>query len=182
MRLRLRSGHFALNAIYFSANPETASICQGDLVDVAFNAQINDFRGERTVQMNILDIRPSCSADCSPELHGYGAMHAGERIAKPELLLPDRVALGDVWRYLAARGGTIQENPMCLCRKIVRRSGRPLSLGKLLTCLDIFADVGLLRHQRMHKYILIELNRATGGKADLNKSKTMQHLLRLKES
>ena len=109
-------------------------------------------------------------------------MRAGERIAKPELLLPDRMVLADVWRYLAARGSTIQENPICLCRKIVRRSGRPLSLGKLLTCLDIFADVGLLRHQRMHKYILIELNRATVGKADLSKSKTMQHLLRLKES
>ena len=181
MRLRLRSGHFTMNAIYFSATPETASIHQGDLVDVAFNAQINDFRGERTVQMNILDIRPSCSAECSPELHGYGSMRAGERIRDPELLLPDRVVLGDVWRYLAARGGVIQENPVCLCRKIVRRSGRPLSLGKLLTCLDIFADVGLLKHQRLHKYILIELNRSS-GKADLTKSKTMQHLLRMKES
>ena len=182
MRLRLRSGHFTMNAIYFSATPETASIAQGDLVDVAFNAQINDFRNERTVQMNLLDIRPSCSADCSPELNGYGSLRSGERVRQPELLLPDRVVLGDVWRYLAARGGTIQENPICLCRKIVRRSGRPLSLGMMLTCLDIFADVGLLRHQRLHKYILIELNRSSGGKADLSKSKTMQKLLRMKES
>ena len=181
MRLRLRSGHFLLNAIYFSANPDSASIQQGDLVDVAFNAQINDFRGERTVQMNVLDIRPSCSAECSPELQGYGALRSGEIIPDPELLLPDRTTLGDVWRYLAARGGVIQENPICLCRKIVRRSGRPLSLGKMLTCLDIFADVGLLTHQRLHKYILIELRR-TNGKADLNQSKTMQILLRKKGS
>ena len=182
MRLRLRSGHTLLGAIYFSASPETASISPGDLVDVAFNAQINDFRGERTVQMNVLDIRPSCSAECSPELHGYGLLHSGGRPENPGLLLPDRTVLADIWRYLAARGTLIQENPVCLCRKIVRRSGRPLSLGMLLTCLDIFADVGLLRHQRMHKYILIELNRATGGKADLNQSKTMQSLLRMKES
>ena len=181
MRLRLRSGHFVLNAIYFSANPESASIQQGDLVDVAFNAQINDFRGERTVQMNVLDIRPSCSAECSPELYGYGSLRSGERLAAVEQLLPDRTTLADVWRYLAASGGSIQESPICLCRKIVRRSGRPLSLGKLLTCLDIFADVGLLRHQRLHKYILIELQ-PTSGKADLNQSKTMQVLLRMKES
>ena len=181
MRLRLRSGHFLLNAIYFSASPETASITQGDLVDVAFNAQINDFRGERTVQMNVLDIRPSCSADCSPELYGYGALSRGAAISDPDALLPDRTTLADVWRYLAARGGTIQENPICLCRKIVRRSGRPLSLGKLLTCLDIFADVGLLRHQRLHKYIVIDLCR-TSGKADLNQSKTMQILLQRKRS
>ena len=181
MRLRLRSGHTVLNAIYFSASPESASIAQGELVDVAFNAQINDFRGERTVQMNVLDIRPSCCAECSPELYGYSALHSGGTQFSADQLLPDRAMLADVWRYLAASGSRIQENPICLCRKIVRRSGRPLSLGRMLTCLDIFADVGLLRHQRLHKYIIIELNQ-TSGKADLNQSATMQTLLRRKES
>ena len=181
MRLRLRSGHHVINAIYFSATPETASIDQGDLVDVAFNAQINEFRGERTVQMNVLDIRPSCCAESSPELHDYARIRSGLSPAAAALLLPDRVTLGDVWRYLALSGPTVQENPICLCRKIVRRSGRPLSVGKLLTCLDIFADVGLLRTHRLHKYIRIDLLH-TSGKADLNQSNTMQLLLRAKGS
>ena len=179
MRLRLRSGQLCLGAIYFSATPETASIEQGDLVDVAFNAQINEFRGERTVQMNVLDIRPSCCAECSPEMLEYPRIRSGLSSSAAALLLPDRVTLGDVWRYLAAAGPSIQENPICLCRKIVRRSGRTLSVGKLLTCLDIFADVGLLRTQRLHKYIRIDLCR-TNGKADLNQSQTMQLLLRAK--
>ena len=181
MRLRLRSGHTTLGAIYFSASPETASIEQGDLVDVAFNAQINDFRGERTVQMNVLDIRPSCCAESSPEILEYGRLHTGLSPAGAAQLLPDRVTLGDVWRYLAAAGPRIEENPICLCRKIVRRSGRPLSVGKMLTCLDIFADVGLLQTHRLHKYIRIELFH-TVGKADLNQSNTMQLLLRTKGS
>ncbi len=181
MRLRLRSGHHVLGAIYFSATPETASIEQGDLVDVAFNAQINDFRGERTVQMNVLDIRPSCCAESSPELYEYARIRTGLTRSGAALLLPDRVTLGDVWRYLAAAGPTIRENPICLCRKIVRRSGRPLSVGKLLTCLDIFADVGLLQTHRLHKYIRIDLLH-TNGKADLNQSNTMQLLLRAKGS
>ena len=46
---------------------------------------------------------------------------------------------------------------MCLCRKIVRWSGNSLSLQQMLTCLDIFADVGLLQSQRLHKYIAIRL-------------------------
>ena len=181
MRLRLRTGHFCLGAIYFSATPETASIEQGDLVDVAFNAQINEFRGERSVQMNVLDIRPSCSAEASPELYEHARIRSGVSPASAEKLLPDRQTLGDVWRYLAASGASLQENPICLCRKIVRRSGRPLSVGKLLTCLDIFADVGLLSLQRQHKYIRIDLNQ-TSGKADLNQSKTMQLLLQAKGS
>ena len=70
---------------------------------------------------------------------------------------------------------------MCLCRKIVRWSGLPLSLGQLLPCLDIFADVKLLTMEQKHKYITIHLT-ASGGKADLGTSRTMQRLLQVKES
>ena len=75
----------------------------------------------------------------------------------------------------------IQESPICLCRKIVRWSGKPMTLGQLITCLDIFRDVGLLNTQRHHKYLTIRLTPGD-NKADLNESRTMQRLLRAKES
>ena len=182
MRLRLRSGRFGLNAIYFSANPETASIALGDVVDVAFIPQINEFRGERSVQMNVLDIRPSCSAECSPDTSGYRALKENRITpATASAIYPDRAMLAMVWRYLAASGESLQENPMCLCRKIVRWSGKPLSLGQLMTCLDIFRDVELLRIHRQHKYITIYLTPGT-QKVDLNDSQTLQRLLQAKES
>ena len=182
MRLRLRRGHHAINAIYFSANPESASIQPGDLVDVAFNPQINEFRNERSVQMNILDIRPCCTAECSPDLGGYHALRQGCLTAEAAAaLLPQRVMLATVWRYLAAAGPEIQESPLCLCRKIVRWSGAPMSLGQFMACLDIFRDVGLLETQRMHKHLVIRLTPGE-NKADLNGSRTMQLLLRAKES
>ena len=182
-RLRLRRGNFAFNAIYFSATPESASIVQGDLVDVAFVPQINEFRDERSVQMNILDIRPACTAPCSPELGSYHALRAGSLTpAMAQALLPERATLAMVWRFLAsAPAGVIEEAPMCLCRKIVRWSGSALSLQQLMTCLDIFSDVGLIEAQRLHKYISIRLT-PREQKADLNTSKTMQLLLRVKES
>jgi single-stranded-DNA-specific exonuclease len=182
MRLRLRSGRHNIGAIYFSATPETASIAQGDLVDVAFNPQINEFRGERSVQMNIIDIRPACAAEVCPDLSSYHALRRGQ--LNPQLaeeLLPDRTTLAMVWRYLASMGDTAQDTPMCLCRKIVRWSGTPLSLGKFLTCLDIFADVGLLKTQRLHKHLSIHLTPGC-DKADLYASSTMQTLLQAKES
>ena len=70
---------------------------------------------------------------------------------------------------------------MCLCRKIVRWSSAPLNLGQLLTCLDIFAEVGLLHYTRQHKYLSITTT-AGNQKADLNNSATMQVLQRMKES
>jgi single-stranded-DNA-specific exonuclease len=183
LRLRLRRGRYAINAIYFSATAQSAAIAQGDLVDVAFNPQINEFRDERTVQMNILDIRPSCQATCSPELCGYPRLRTGDLpAAAAGELLPDRATLATVWRYLAAvPGAAVEESPMCLCRKIVRWSGNALSLGRMMVCLDIFCDVGLIQLQRMHKYISIRLTPGA-GKADLNQSQTMQRLLQMKES
>ena len=183
MRLRLRKGRHTLNAIFFSANPESASVAQGDMVDVAFVPQINEFRGERTVQMNVLDIRPSCTADCSPEMGSYQALRKNRITAEEAAALyPSRATLAMVWRYLASVSAPmIQESPICLCRKIVRWSGSPLSLGQLLTCLDAFRDVGLLTTQRAHKYLVITLTPGS-EKADINASQTLQRLLHAKES
>ena len=182
MRLRLRNGRYGMNAIYFSASAETTFIQPGDTVDIAFVPQINEFRGERTVQMNVLDIRPSCTAECSADASGYRALLENRVTAEiAQTLYPDRNMLATVWRYLAGAGEEIKEAPVCLCRKIVRWSGKPLSLGQMMICLDVFRDVGLLQTTRLHKYLSIRL---TPGpqKADLNESRTLQQLLLLKES
>ncbi len=182
MRLRLRSGRQSFQAIYFSATPETACIGVGDTVDVAFSAQVNEYRGERAVQMNVVDIRPSCKATCSPETDNYRAFYAHNLTpAGAEDLYPDRETQVCVWRYLAAQRGAIRETPMSLCRKIVRWTEKPLSLEKMLICLDIFRDVELISLTRQHKYIFVRVN-TQAEKTDLNLSPTLQRLLQVKES
>ena len=176
LRLRLQSQHHAFNGIFFSATAESASVQVGEKVDVAFIPQINEFRGERTVQMNIQDIRPSCKQEICCDTEDYNRLRNNMLDASAaERLLPDRNTLALVWRYLASQGNDVEESPVCLLRKIVRWSEKPLDLGQLLTCLDIFADVGLLKTQRLHKYIKIRLIPAA-QKADLNESRTMQLL------
>ena len=182
MRLQLRKGNHTLQAIYFSATARSASIAVGDVVDVAFAPQINEFRGIRSVQLNLQDIRPHCTAPCKWELECYTALkEARMTCAQAQTLTPDRATLGLVWRYLSSRQELIREEPMCLCRKIVRWSQKPLDLQTLLICLDIFADVGLLRLERLHKHLQISLC-PDAPKADLLTSATMAKLLSLKES
>jgi single-stranded-DNA-specific exonuclease len=178
IRLRLRQGRHLLNAIYFSATPESASIQPGDVVDVAFNPQINSFRGENSVQLNILDIRPSCAAPCSAEMGGYTALHAGSLTpAAAAALLPDRATLALVWRYLAGCGTPfINEAPMCLCRKIVRWSGQPLSLEQLMTCLDIFRECGIFDYDINDTDVNIRIMNYQ-GKADVNGSAVLKTLM-----
>ncbi len=177
MRLQLRAGKHSFSAIYFSACPESVGIAAGDVVDVAFHPQVNEFRGIRSVQMNLMDIRPSCAAQCSWDTAAYTALRE-DRLDKQaaETLLPDREVLGRIWRYLARYGQSeITEDPLCLCRKIVRWSDKDLSLGQLLVCLDIFADVELIQVRRVNNRIAIRLL-DTQVKRDLNESRTMQLL------
>ncbi|MBR7122930.1 MAG: single-stranded-DNA-specific exonuclease RecJ [Oscillospiraceae bacterium] len=183
LRLRLQSSRQSFQAIWFCTDLETASVEVGDLVDVAFHPQINEFKNERSVQMNVLDIRPSCKAECSMRTAAYQALCAGNITpSAARELMPDRMTLGAVWRYLAqTAAGVLRESPACLCRKIVRKTDTPLSLEKLMTCLDIFADVGLVKIQRYHKYITITLL-PVEQKADLTQSLTMQKLAAVKES
>ncbi len=182
LRLRLQGKQQSFNGIFFSTTAEEASIAQGDLVDVAFVPQINVFRAERSVQMNIQDIRPACKGAVSCDMQAYLRLRADDLDAEiAQVLLPDRATLGLVWRYLSMQGAQLQETPICLCRKIVRWSGKLLTLSQLLTCLDILTDVGLLETQRCHKNMIIRLI-PSDSKADLTASRTMQRLLVAKES
>ena len=181
MRLRLRHGNHCINAICFSTTPDAASIEPGDVVDVAFQPQVNEFRGERSVQMNITDIRPSCSAPCHMDATPYrklqlGTLTPGEAAG----LIPDRATLGHVWRYVSSYD-SLRETPDCLLRKIVRRCGVAMDISQMLVCLDMFRDVSLLQYQRMGKYLKIQPASAQ-EKADLQRSTTLQKLLQWKES
>ena len=182
LRLRLKTGWHILQGIWFSVNAQTASVEEGDLIDVAFVPQVNEFRGERSVQLNVQDIRPACSAPCNMDADDYRALRRGDiSKAAAKTLLPDREMLGMVWRYLASvPGGFLEETPECLLRKLVRKNNAPMDLGQLLTCLDIFSEVHLLQLQQRHRALCIQLI-PTREKADLQQSSTLQTLQRLSE-
>ena len=183
LRLKLRSGKHALQAIWFNCAAEQMFLSPEDLVDVAFQPQINEYRDERSVQLNVHDVRPSCKVECSMDTSAYSALCAGTLTKEAAArLLPDRNTLALVWRYLAqAPQGCVQESAAGLCRKLVRRTGQNLPLDQLLTCLDIFRDVGLLEVTRSHKYMTVRLL-PKAEKADLSQSRTMQNLVAAKES
>ena len=179
LRLRLKCGRHYFQGIWFAAASEQHCMAVGDLVDVAFEPTVNEFKGDRSVQLNIQDIRPACKAECSMDTALYTALKSG--VLAPgdrEKLLPDRTTLGLVWRYIAqSPGGVLRESAPCLCRKLVRRSGQPMQLSQLLTCLDIFREAGLLQVERRHKYLKLT-TLPQQDKADLTATATMQLLMK----
>ena len=185
LRLRLSKGTHTWGAIFFSTNAQRAAVAQGDVVDIAFTPQINEYRSVRSVQLNLVDIRPD-KAFREAQGHDravYKKHLAGGALSCDEAgcLLPTRQDFAAVWRYLAAfsQDGVLSEELGCLSRKISRCAKLPLSAGKTRICLDVLAEQGLLQLEQRPKSLCIRLC-ANGRKVDLEKSPILIHLKKQK--
>ena len=181
LRLRLTSGRHSWVAIFFSTTARLAAVSVGDRVDLAFTPQINEYRGQRMVQLNLVDIRPDESArSAQDEARTLYARHrAGDALsmAEAEELLPCRKDFIAVWRYLTAHAenGWLQEEAGCLSRKIARYAAAPCCPGKTWVCLEVFAEQGLLRLEQRPRTLRIRLT-SEGKKVDLEQSQILRHL------
>ena len=181
LRLRLsRDGH-SFGAIFFSTTILRSGITVGDRVEVAFTPQINEFRGNRSVQLNLVDIRPDRESrertlsdrDLTDRFERGMELSALEAA----VLLPERGDFAVVWRYLTAnvRDRMLQDDLSCLSRKISRSAGQMLRPGRLWMCLQVFRERGLLSCCGSRDCVQITLS-DPAGKVDLEQSPLMQRL------
>jgi single-stranded-DNA-specific exonuclease len=63
VRLKLLHGDNLLSGIAFNLGERFQTVSEGDLVDVLFRAELNEFRGETTPQWQVEDFRPSFAAE-----------------------------------------------------------------------------------------------------------------------
>ena len=181
LRLRLsRDGH-SFGAIFFSTTAIRSGITLGDRVEVAFTPQINEFRGNRSVQLNLVDIRPDRESRewARSDRDLTTRFDQGQDLTAEEAarLLPDRVDFAAVWRYLTAnvRDRMLQEDLSCLSRKISRHAGQPMGPGRLWMCLQVFRERGLLSCCATRDCVQIVLS-DPAGKVDLEQSPLMRKL------
>ena len=182
LRLRLRGAGHAMSAIFFSTTIVRSGIVAGDQVEVAFTPQINEFRGSRTVQLNVVDIRAAESGQYVRERELYIRCRAGELTAdEAGLLLPQRPEFVAVWRYLAShcQGGGIEDDCCCMSRKISRYAGIPASFARTRICLDVFAEQGLIDLRQRGRTVQITLT-SGGRKVNLDASRILTRLRQLK--
>lgn len=186
LRLRLKSDSGeSVNAIFFSTTARRAGICIGDTVDAAFTPQINEYRGTTSVQLNLVDIRPSLPEreTIDAELALYSRHRGSHPISRAEAatLLPERRDFAAVWRYLASsnQSGVIDEELCCLSRKIMRHAGCPISYVHTKICLDVFAEQELIYVEELPQNLHITIN-FRQGKVDLNQSAILNRLRSLK--
>ncbi len=99
LKLRLESKGTPLDAIFFSADGAELGLAPGGRVDVAFYPQINEFRGTRSVQLQVADLHPAPTR-AQAERAVYEKYRRGEGLtpAEARLLMPSRAEFVGLWR------------------------------------------------------------------------------------
>ena len=156
----------------------------GDRVEVAFSPHINEYRGWRSVQLQITDLRPALTR-CQRERAVYDKFQRGEALTPREasLLLPSREEFVVLWRYLKARSGVglVEESPRRMTRNLSRDCGHHAPFQRTMICLKVFDERGLIHLECRPDALRISFNQVE-GKVDLNESYILRRLRQMMDS
>ena len=183
LKLRLGKGSAQFDGIFFSTVAEDCGCRPGDRVDVAFYLQVNEFRGSRTVQLQMVDLRPSLR----PSGREQESLALAEQCAARQpisardarRLLPTREQFAAAWRFLerTVPEGGLTTGYLPLLRTLAAELGKAEPFPRAALCLAVFAERGLLTLERQGDDVTLHLHR--GRKVVLGQS---PHLLWLHEN
>jgi single-stranded-DNA-specific exonuclease len=176
----------SFQGIIFGMGAKSCRFVRGDFVDVVFAPEINTYRGNSTVQMVIRDMRWSAEEQQRDESSQacYDAFCREEVLGRERAveLSPTRSDLVAVFRYVRthAQEGLLTIPLRTLYRRVRYESGGNMNLGRLLVCLDVFAEFDLFNYTITEDEVSIRLPRFE-GKADINGSVILKKLTRARE-
>ncbi|MBQ7713699.1 MAG: single-stranded-DNA-specific exonuclease RecJ [Oscillospiraceae bacterium] len=168
LKVRLQKGHTSFEGIFFSVGADEAGVSAGSRVDAAFYLQVNEFRGSRSVQLQLLDLRPARapSAREAELLALRETLLSGGALTPRDAarLLPSREQFTRTWRALErdAALGVLTDAELPLLRRLAAELGGADSFLRAGVCLDVFAERGLLTLERSGDELTLRLT--AGGK------------------
>ena len=179
LKLRLEGRGLSLDAIFFSVDGSELGLTPGCRVDVAFYPQINDFRGIRSVQLQVVDLRHALTR-AQLEQSIYEKYRRGESLSPDEAqsLLPSRAEFVCLWRYLerqCAGQASLEDTVARIARGSARSGGQSERPNHTLVCLEVMEERGLISLEHQCGRVQITLHRLE-HKVDLNASSILRRL------
>ena len=172
LKLRLSKGVCRFDAIFFSTTEEECGVAAGSRVDAAFYLQANTFRGSTTLQLQLIDVRPSLT----PSRHEAEALDLLRRLTEGEALTAQEAArlrasrdqFAALWVVLERRlrQGKAEEDLLPFLRWLAAESGGSESFLRSGLALAVFRERGLLSLSLRDGLVTLSLN-PTQGKVDL---------------
>ena len=170
LRMHVAKVGYNFECIFFSCSLSDLPVRPGEWVDLAFCPQINEFRGRRSVQLLVTDVRPADPLPLCRDILQGGQIPAWDAAD----FCPIRTDFVLVWRWLR---GT-------LCVSLGELPGvcpRPLHPAKFCLCLMVLAEMGLVQVQFEDDQLTVVPVSGT-GKVDLDNSHLLQALKACRQS
>ena len=159
-----------LDGVFFNSS-NYAFLRPGDVVDLAFLADINSFNGRTNVQLMVKDIRP-CQTE--RELQSQSRVAFEQFIdtgtISPEqarLILPTQKQFAGVWRYFKNHTSRIDVN--FLYKYVNKEYNIDINTGCALMAIKVFEQLGLCTTKPLGDFLTITLADTT-EKVDLQSS------------
>ncbi len=182
LKLRLSKGPSRFDAIFFSMPESEAHLEPGCRVDAAFYLQANTFRGSTTLQLQLVDLRPSLT----PSRHEAESLALLRRLTEGQLLTAQEAArlmisrdqFAAFWRILDRhlKQGKLETDLLPYLRSLAAQAGGSDSFLRSALALAVFQERGLISLSRQEERATLCLN-PIQGKVDLYAS---PYLLRLR--
>lgn len=159
LRLGVSKRGQRLECVFFSRTEAELGLKAGDLVDIAFYPQINEYRSRVSVQLILTEARKYDPLSlCGRVLAGQMPIYG-----ETECILPARADFAALWRWFVSRGG-MMEFPANTLPEVFAPVG--MHPGMVCAILRIFKECGLINLETDHDTLVIT-QAYTQGKADL---------------
>ncbi len=149
LKLVLSKDGKKFSAVYFNMSPENFRFLEGFTVDVAFNLEINEYKGSRNAQLNVRDIKLSerILTYINKQAKEYLVAISSFIISKDNL--PDMQNFKAVFIYLRAK---LKDTKYVDVYKTARSVSDEFSMNvtpcMLNIILDVFYEMGLIELER----------------------------------
>ena len=138
LRINARYGGESFECVFFGHTEAELHMKEGDIADLAFTPQINEFRLRRTVQLQICEMRRH-----DPKSVCDRILRADECDSADLLYAycPGRTAFAQAWRRIKALGGVVADN----IEGVMRQCPQGLEPEKFCICICVFCELGLMQ-------------------------------------
>lgn len=148
-RLLLRDEDGAVSAVLFGRSPAELQLSRGDTVDLLFNPDINEFRGKKSVQLIVRDIR-ICERTLTERetmIAKYNRLMDDKTIMIPRELLPVREDFKKVYLYIRSLLRTSPDDPINIYKLLAGSFGMSVKgYIRLRFTLAVLVQSGILSY------------------------------------
>jgi len=180
-RFTFSDGTNFISAMYFSNSPASTGVLVGDVVDILFNVDINDWMGRKSLQIIIRDIVTSSSQRIAfeKEEKRFEQIKGGAEFTAEENVLPSRDDFAAVYTYMLTSyraGNDTLKHREISSRLSSVKSGGSIGYIKLKFIIMILKELNIVNIDEIEDEVYrIKIHYST-SKTDLEKSNLLRKL------